>query len=86
MKDQHIVYTPRGVCASEISFDVVEGRIHNVAFKGGCRGNSQGVSASVEGMKLHEVVRRLRGIDCHAGHSCPDELSRAVQDVIDQAV
>jgi len=82
MKNQHIVYKTQGVCASEISFDVVEGYIHNIQFKGGCRGNSQGVAALAEGLAAETVVRRCRGIDCHGGTSCPDQLAKAVQQIL----
>ena len=80
MKDGHMVYkTSPHVCASEISFDVVNGVLHNVKFVNGCHGNTQGVAALAEGMRLEDVARRVRGIDCHGGHSCPDELGRAVE-------
>lgn len=79
MKDGHVVYKTSGVCAQEISFDVVNGMVHNVAFNGGCRGNTQGVAALAEGMPLEDVATRLRGIDCHGRHSCPDELAKAAQ-------
>lgn len=85
MNNQHIVYKTQGVCASEISFDVVEGYIHNIQFKGGCQGNSRGVAAGMEGLKLIEVVRRCKGIDCHGSTSCPDQLARAVEQVIASA-
>lgn len=79
MENKHVVYkTGGGVCSREISFDVVDGVIRNVVFVGGCRGNTQGVGALAEGMPAEEVVRRLKGIECHGGHSCPDELATAV--------
>ena len=33
----------------------------------------------VEGMRAEEVVRRLKGIQCRAGTSCPDQLARALE-------
>ncbi len=78
--DRHYTYKTRGgVCASEISFDLVDGILHNVKFTGGCRGNTQGVAALAEGMKAEDVILRCRGIDCHGGQSCPDQLAQAVQ-------
>ena len=29
-------YRPRGVCASQIRFDLEDGKLHNIAFTGGC--------------------------------------------------
>lgn len=79
MKDGHMVYKTSGVCASEISFDVVNGIVHNVVFNGGCKGNTQGVAALAEGMAIEDVHARLKGIDCHGGHSCPDEFAKAAE-------
>lgn len=84
VKDQHVVYKTEGhVCASEIHFDVVNGVLHNVQFMGGCKGNTQGVAALAEGMRLEDAALRLRGIDCHGGESCPNELSKAAQRLLD---
>ena len=86
--DLHYTYTPEGVCASEICFDIVDGILHNIKFTGGCRGNTQGVALLVtillgaallaEGMRAEDVVKRLKGVDCHGGFSCPDQLAKAV--------
>ena len=32
-------FRTRGVCASEISFELEDGIVHNVVFRGGCIGN-----------------------------------------------
>lgn len=77
--DQHYTFTPTGVCAREISFDVVDGIIHNVKFTGGCAGNTAGVAMLAEGMAADEVAGRLRGVDCHGGFSCPDQLAQAIE-------
>ena len=44
-----MVYYPTGVCAQEISIEVQGEVIQSVSFKGGCNGNSQGISKLVEG-------------------------------------
>ena len=81
--DRHYVHQTGGrTCASEVSFDLVEGRICNVCFTGGCRGNTQGVAALAEGMTAREVVQRLKGLDCHGGNSCPNELATAVEQLL----
>lgn len=77
--DGHFVHKTGGrVCASEISFDIVDGRVYNVTFRGGCTGNTQGVSLLAEGMAAEDVAKRLKGVDCHNGDSCPNELAAAV--------
>ncbi len=78
--DKHFTYKTNGqVCAGEISFDLVDGRLYNVVFHGGCKGNTQGVAALAEGMKAEDVVTRLQGINCHGSNSCPDQLAQAVK-------
>lgn len=79
VRDGHMTYKTSNVCSQEISFDVVNGIIHNVVFDGGCRGNTQGVAALAEGMPIEDIPLRLRHIDCNGGHSCPDEFAKAVE-------
>ena len=54
------------------------GVIRRVVFDGGCVGNLQGVSRLVEGMPVEEAIRRLKGIQCRGGTSCPDQLAKAL--------
>lgn len=77
-------YIPTGVCARLISFEIDDaGKLRNVAFEGGCNGNTGGISALVEGRDAAEVMNILRGIDCRGkGTSCPDNLSRAISQAI----
>lgn len=73
-------YRTQGVCSKEISFEVVDGKIHNVKFLGGCMGNTTGVSALCEGRDVDEVIKLLEGIKCgFKGTSCPDQLSKALK-------
>ncbi len=77
--EKEIVYTPRGVCSRKIHAVIEDGVIKEVHFIGGCSGNTQGISALVQGMPVDEAIRRLRGINCGGrGTSCPDQLARAL--------
>ena len=53
-----MVYTTQGTCSRQITFDVVDNKLTNVRFIGGCSGNTQGVSKLVEGMDIDEENRR----------------------------
>ena len=33
---EHVTFTPKGVCAMQIDFDLEDGKLHNVQFIGGC--------------------------------------------------
>lgn len=75
-------YTPKGVCSREITIKVEEDTIKKVTIQGGCAGNTIGVSRLVEGMKIEEAIKRLKGIQCGArGTSCPDQLAKALEEL-----
>ena len=80
-------YTTRGTCSRLIKFDV-DGdgdKVKDVQFVMGCHGNTQGVAKLVEGMDIHEVIKRLKGIDCNGrGTSCPDQLAQALEQYLEQ--
>ncbi|MBR2410047.1 MAG: TIGR03905 family TSCPD domain-containing protein [Lachnospiraceae bacterium] len=74
-------YKTSGTCSSAIDFEVENGIVKNVTFIGGCKGNTQGISALVEGMPVDEVISRLEGIKCgFKPTSCPDQLSKALKE------
>ena len=76
-----MVFKTRGTCSSQISFDLVDGTIHNVKFTGGCNGNLKGIASLVEGMKAEDVIPRLEGITCgFKVTSCPDQLAKALRE------
>ena len=73
-------YTPHGVCSRMIRIDVEDGIVNQVQFVGGCSGNTQGISALVQGMPVDEVVKRLENIKCGSRPtSCPDQLAKALK-------
>ena len=75
-----MVYKTFGTCSREINFEVVDNKITNVSFLGGCNGNLQGISKLVEGMDIDEVIARVEGIKCGARQtSCPDQLAAALK-------
>ena len=73
-------YTPRGVCSRQFNFDVEDGVIRSVEIIGGCHGNLQGISHLITGMKVEDVIARLKGIRCGMkSTSCPDQIARALE-------
>lgn len=76
-------YKTNGTCASEIVFEVdANDVITDVKFIGGCKGNTQGVATLAIGRKADEVAKLLKGIQCHGGTSCPDQLSKALEEYL----
>ena len=78
-------YKTRGVCSQQIHFEIEDNKIHNVSFVGGCNGNLQGISKLVEGMKVEDVIAKLKGVRCGMkSTSCPDQLATALTAVLEK--
>ena len=77
------VYQPKGVCPRAITVELEGDVVRSVKFSGGCSGNSQGIAHLVEGMKIEEAVKKLRGIRCgFKTSSCPDQLTYALEEAM----
>ena len=73
-------YTPQGVCARTITFDIEDGKIYNLKFDGGCAGNLQAIAKLVDGKDAKQVADILKGNDCRGkGTSCADQLAKAIE-------
>lgn len=72
-------YTTKGTCSRQILYDVTpDNKVVNVKFINGCPGNLRAVSKLVDGRDINEVISLLKGIQCRAGTSCPDQLAKAL--------
>ena len=79
-------YKTKGTCSTMISLDIIDNKVCNVQFNGGCSGNTQGVAALVEGMDAQEAIKRCKGITCGPRPtSCPDQLALAIEAALAQA-
>ena len=78
-------YRTKGVCSRNISFDIVDGKVTNVRFDGGCAGNTKGIASLIEGMDATEAIRRMEGIQCgFKSTSCPDQLAKAIRQALNE--
>lgn len=79
------IYKTHGTCSREIKVSVEDGIIKHVEFVGGCSGNTAGISKLVEGMPASDAIERLSGIRCgFKSTSCPDQLAKALETIVDQ--
>ena len=79
-------FRPQGVCSQLIEIETEGNIIQDVRFTGGCNGNIQGISALLKGMTVENAIDRLSGIHCgFKDTSCPDQLSRALKAMQEQA-
>lgn len=77
-------YKTRGTCSSQISFELEEGIIKNVAFTGGCNGNLKAIAKLVEGQDAAHIAEILQGNTCGMKPtSCADQLSRAIKEALE---
>ena len=75
----HDSYKTKGTCSVQIDFDIIDGKVHDVKFLGGCNGNLKGISALVEGMTPEDVISKCKDIKCgFKSTSCPDQLATAL--------
>ena len=76
-------YKPEGVCSREIIIQIEDGKIKNLSIVGGCPGNTVGIAKLVEGMKIEDIIKKLKGIQCgYRGTSCPDQIAEALEKYI----
>ena len=76
----HVLHTCQGTCSKAIEVTARDGVIEDVTFYGGCNGNTKGISQLVRGMRVEDVIARLKGTTCGARPtSCPDQLSLALE-------
>ncbi len=78
-------YKTKGVCSSEITFDIDGNVITNVSFKGGCNGNLKAISKLVNGKTVEEINSILAGNTCGMRPtSCADQLAKAVKEAYER--
>ena len=78
-----LIITPRGVCSQRMTIEYEDGIIKHASVYGGCHGNLQGICKLIEGLKIEDVISKLKGIDCHGrGTSCPDQMARGLEQLV----
>ncbi len=79
-------YKTKGVCATNISFDLDDGKVSNVEFTGGCNGNLKAISKLVNGMTIDDIETKLKGNTCGMKNtSCADQLAIAVREAYEKS-
>lgn len=79
-------YKTKGVCATNISFNLDDGKVSNVEFTGGCNGNLKAISKLVNGMTIDDIETKLKGNTCGMkSTSCADQLAIAVREAYEKS-
>lgn len=72
----------KGVCAREVKFRLVDGKLKGVEFFKGCAGNLKALAVLLEGMDVDEVIAKLKGISCGTNPtSCSDQLAKVLKKI-----
>ena len=80
-----IVYNTVGTCSKQIIIEIEDDIVKNIEFIGGCNGNLQGLDRLARGMKITDVIEKLKGIRCGAkATSCPDQLAVGLMKYIEE--
>lgn len=73
----------KGVCSTEVSFEIEDGLVHNVAFTGGCNGNLKAVGKLAEGRSAQELIDLLKGNTCGwKDTSCADQFAQGLENAL----
>ena len=73
-------YRTKGVCSSEITFELEGNIVTNVRFSGGCNGNLKAISKLIDGWEAQKIISILEGNSCGGRPtSCADQLTRALK-------
>lgn len=79
----HYEYQTEGTCSKKIEFDLIDGKVRNVSFLGGCNGNLKAISSLVDGMTIEEISKKCKGIKCgYKNTSCSDQLVKALESTL----
>jgi uncharacterized protein (TIGR03905 family) len=77
-----IDFQPQNVCSRQIHIEYDDnGIITKASHIGGCKGNLDGICSLIVGMHISEVIKRLDGIQCRNGTSCPDQIAKGLKKV-----
>ncbi|MBM6715492.1 TIGR03905 family TSCPD domain-containing protein [Gemmiger formicilis] len=74
----------QGTCSVLTRVDLADDHtIRKVEVMGGCNGNLKGICQLLAGMKAEDAIQRMKGTTCGPRPtSCPDQISRALEEAL----
>lgn len=80
-------YPNKGTCSKETHIVLNDDHtIESIEVIGGCNGNLKGIASLLQGMRVEDAIARMEGIRCgNRPTSCPDQLSIALRQALEQA-
>ena len=80
---KEFTYYPQNTCSVRMVFRIDEttDTIQDMHVDGGCNGNLSGIRRLIQGMKVEEVISKLKGTTCgRKNTSCPDQIATALEE------
>ncbi len=75
----------KGVCSSEVSFELNDGTVRNVIFTGGCNGNLKAIGKLAEGRTAEDLISLLKGNTCgFKSTSCADQFAEGLEQALEK--
>lgn len=75
------LYKTKGTCSQWIGVEIDGDTLMRTEFFGGCDGNLKAIAKLVQGMKIEEISRQLKGNTCGSKPtSCADQLVLALEE------
>lgn len=79
------IFSTRGVCSTQIEFELEHDIVKNIRFQGGCNGNLKAIAALADGMTVQQIKDKILGIKCgFKSTSCSDQLAQALIDALEE--
>ena len=83
----HYEVYPRGVCPTELEFDLEGDRVTNIRFHGGCNGGLKTIASLIDGWTVDQIAEKLEGVTCGPkSTSCSNELVRELKKALAEQV
>ena len=80
-------YKPNSVCSKEISFDIIDGKLKNISFVGGCQGNLSAIAKLLDGKDAKTTAIMFLGHKCGTRNtSCMDQFARLILETLKKGV
>jgi len=78
-------YKTKNTCSTSLCFSLDDGKLYDVTFTDGCKGNLCAISKLVNGMPAAKVVQLLKGNPCGKNTtSCADQLAIAIESALSE--
>lgn len=73
-------FTPKGVCASKIIFNIENNKVLDAKVIGGCPGNGLGIRNLLKNQSIDYIIEKFDGIKCGAkSTSCPEQIANGLK-------